>query len=63
MKMTLKTDLDLADDLECYQQKGLVKRYTHVNAYQSKDMANVKDFADKQTGKWISQKLYAPPNL
>ena len=38
----------------CYRQKGLVTRYTQVkydghDCYQSKDMANVKVFADKQT--------------
>ena len=52
-----------------YQKKGLVTRYTHVkyegpNSYQSKDIANVKVFADKQTDKRIygltDQKLYAP---
>ena len=36
------------------EKKGLIKRYTHVkydgrNSFQSKDMANVKVFADKQT--------------
>ena len=57
MKMTLKTDLDLADDLELVtNRKFLVTRYTYVkhkgpNSYQSKDMANVKVFADKQTDK------------
>ena len=30
------------------------------NSYQSKDMANVSAFADKQTDKWTGQKLYAP---
>ena len=40
----------------CYQQKGLVTRYTHVkyegpNSYQSKDISNVKVIADKQTDK------------
>ena len=44
--------------------KGLVTRYTYVkyespNSYQSKDMANVKVFADKHTG----QKLYAPRSI
>ena len=52
-----------------YQQKGLVIRYTHVkyeghNSCQSKDMANVKVFAGKQThnrtDKQMGQKLYAP---
>ena len=66
MKLTLKTDLDLADDLEleCYQQKGLVTKYTHVkyegpNSYISKDTANGKVFADKQKGERTGQKLYA----
>ena len=30
------------------------------NFYQSKDMANVKVFADKQTDKRTGQKLYSP---
>ena len=47
-----------------YQQKGLVTRYTHVkyegpNSYQTKDMANVKVFADKETDKRTGQKLLA----
>ena len=37
-----------------HQQQGIVTRYTHVkyeglNSYQSKDMANVNVFVDKQT--------------
>jgi hypothetical protein len=28
--------------------------------YHSKDMANVKVFADRQTDRWAGQKLYAP---
>ena len=68
MRLTLKTDLDLADDLELMTQKGLVTRYTHLkyeghNSNQSKDIANVKVFADKQTDKrtyrWA--KNYVPP--
>ena len=48
-----------------YQQKGLVTRYTSVkyegpNSYQSKDMANVKVFADKETDKRTGQN-YMPP--
>ena len=47
--------------LTCYKQKGLVTRSTHVKyegpySYQSKDMANVKVFANKGT----RQKPYAP---
>ena len=50
-------DLDLdRRPLTWYQQEGLVTRYTHVkyagpNSYQSKDMANVKVFVDKQNYK------------
>ena len=49
------TDLDLDWwPWTSYQQKGLVTKYTHAkyegpNSYQSKDMANVNVFADKQT--------------
>ena len=47
------------------KQKGLVTRYTHIKyegpkSYQSKDMANVKVFADEQTNKRKGKKLYAP---
>ena len=35
-------------------------KYEGPNSYQSKDMANVKVFAGKQTDKWTGQKLYAP---
>ena len=56
-----------------YQKKGLVIKNTHVKyessiTYHSKDMANVKVFADrqtdrqtdKQTNRRTGQKLYAP---
>ena len=41
------------------------KRYTNAkyegpNSYQSKDIANVKAFADKQADEWTGKKLYAP---
>jgi hypothetical protein len=34
--------------------------YESSITYHSKDMANVKVFADRQTNRWIGQKLYAP---
>jgi hypothetical protein len=48
-----------------YQYKGLVIRNTHMKyesciTYHSKDMANVKVFADRQTNRRTGQKLYAP---
>ena len=50
-----------------YQQKGLVTSYTHVKyegskTYQSEDMANVKDFANKQRDAWTNRrdKNYMP---
>jgi hypothetical protein len=35
-------------------------KYESPITYQSKDMANVKVFADRQTNRWTGQKLYAP---
>ena len=35
-------------------------KYEGPNSYQTKDVANVKVFADKQMDKWMGQKLYAP---
>ena len=35
-------------------------KYEDPNSYQSKDMANVKAFANKQTSTRTSEKLYAP---
>ena len=53
MRLTLKTDLDLADTLNLLPTEGSCNKYTHVkyegpNSYQSKDMANVKVFTDKK---------------
>ena len=36
------------------------KVYSWNNCYQSKDMANIKVFADKETDRQMGQKLYAP---
>ena len=46
--------------------EGLVRRYTHLkfkgpNSYQSKDMANVKVYADKQPD--IRAKNYMPQSI
>ena len=48
-------------------KKGLVIKHTQVkyeglnSSYQSKDMANVKDFADKQTDNRTSKNYMPPP--
>ena len=46
--------------LNLVPKEMFVKRYTYVKyegpkSYQSKDMANVKVFADKQTDAWINR--------
>ena len=54
--------------LNWYQHEGLVTRYTHMkyegpSSYQSKDMANVKVFADKQTNKRTDGQTDGPKTI